>query len=99
MQGHRFVSRHIGLRPDEIQKMLSVLALDSIEALVSQAIPESVHLKRSLNLPEAASEAKALEELSKIMERNHVRKSFIGQGYYGTFVPPVILRNFFENPA
>ncbi|MDD9333708.1 MAG: glycine dehydrogenase (aminomethyl-transferring), partial [Bartonella sp.] len=62
-------------------------------------IPESVHLKRSLNLPEAASEAKALEELSKIMERNHVRKSFIGQGYYGTFVPPVILRNFFENPA
>ncbi|MCL6229486.1 aminomethyl-transferring glycine dehydrogenase [Bartonella bilalgolemii] len=99
MQEHRFVSRHIGLRPDEIQKMLSVLALDSIEALVSQAVPQSVHLKRLLNLPEAASEAQALKELSKIMERNHVRKSFIGQGYYGTSVPPVILRNFFENPA
>ncbi|OPB31897.1 aminomethyl-transferring glycine dehydrogenase [Bartonella sp. AR 15-3] len=99
MQGHRFVSRHIGLRANEIQKMLSVLAVDSIEALVSQAVPQSVHLKRSLNLPEAANEAQALEELSKIMERNHVRKSFIGQGYYGTSVPPVILRNFFENPA
>ncbi|AQX21583.1 glycine dehydrogenase (decarboxylating) alpha subunit /glycine dehydrogenase (decarboxylating) beta subunit [Bartonella sp. CDC_skunk] len=99
MQEHRFVSRHIGLRSDEIQKMLRVLALDSIEALVSQAVPESVHLKRLLNLPEAANEEKALEELSKIMERNNVRKSFIGQGYYGTFVPPVILRNFFENPA
>ncbi|AQX27771.1 MULTISPECIES: aminomethyl-transferring glycine dehydrogenase [unclassified Bartonella] len=99
MQEHLFVSRHIGLRPDEIQKMLSVLALDSMETLVSQAVPQSIHLKRLLNLPEAASEVQALEELSKIMERNHVRKSFIGQGYYGTFVPPVILRNLFENPA
>ncbi|WP_455482659.1 aminomethyl-transferring glycine dehydrogenase [Bartonella sp. B35(2025)] len=99
MQERHFFSRHIGLRPDEIQKMLGVLALDSIETLVSQAVPKSIHFERSLNLPQAASEGQALEELSKMMGHNHVHKSFIGQGYHGTWVPPVILRNLFENPA
>lgn len=94
-----FSSRHIGLRPDETQKMLDVLELDSVDALISQAVPNSIHLGRSLNLPKAASESQALEELSKMMGRNCVHKSFIGQGYHGTFVPPVILRNLFENPA
>ncbi|AGF74878.1 glycine dehydrogenase [Bartonella australis AUST/NH1] len=99
MQERRFFSRHIGPRPDEVQKMLNVLALDSIETLVSQAVPKSIYLERSLDLPEAVNEGQALEELSEMMGRNHVRKSFIGQGYYGTYVPPVILRNLFENPA
>ncbi|WP_042995595.1 aminomethyl-transferring glycine dehydrogenase [Bartonella quintana] len=99
MQERSFFSRHIGLRSDETQKMLDVLGLDCIDTLVSQAIPHSIHLGRVLNLPKAVSEGQALEELSKIMGRNHVHKSFIGQGYHGTCVPPVILRNLFENPA
>ncbi|MBB5073919.1 glycine dehydrogenase [Bartonella callosciuri] len=99
MQERHFFSRHIGLRPDETQKMLDVLGLDCIDTLVSQAVPHSIHLERSLNLPGAVSEGQALEELSKMMARNHVHKSFIGQGYHGTYVPPVILRNLFENPA
>ncbi|WP_409360941.1 aminomethyl-transferring glycine dehydrogenase [Bartonella heixiaziensis] len=99
MLERHFFSRHIGLRPDETQKMLDVLELDSLDTLVSQAVPHSIHLGRSLNLPKAVSEGQALEELSKMMGRNHVHKSFIGQGYHGTDVPPVILRNLFENPA
>ncbi|EYS90520.1 glycine dehydrogenase [decarboxylating] [Bartonella bacilliformis str. Heidi Mejia] len=99
MQERSFFSRHIGIRHSEMKEMLSTLALDSIDTLVSQAVPSSIHLNRSLDLPKAASEGQALEELSQIMGRNHLRKNFIGQGYYGTYVPPVILRNFFENPA
>ncbi|MBX4335177.1 aminomethyl-transferring glycine dehydrogenase [Bartonella raoultii] len=99
MQKRHFSSRHIGLRPDETQKMLDVLALDSLETLVSQAVPHSIRLERSLDLPKAASEEYALSELAEIMGRNKVYKSFIGQGYHGTYVPPVILRNLFENPA
>ncbi|WP_332065817.1 aminomethyl-transferring glycine dehydrogenase [Bartonella sp. CB189] len=99
MQERSFSSRHIGIRSDEIQKMLDVLSIDSVDTLISQAVPQSIYLGRSLRLPKAISEEQALEELSKIMGRNHVYKSFIGQGYHGTFVPPVILRNLFENPA
>ncbi|WP_039952399.1 aminomethyl-transferring glycine dehydrogenase [Bartonella melophagi] len=99
MQERHFFSRHIGIRPGETQEMLDVLALDSVDTLISQAIPQSIYLERPLNLPQAANEKQALEELSKMMERNRLRKNFIGQGYYGTCVPSVILRNLFENPA
>ncbi|WP_442894949.1 aminomethyl-transferring glycine dehydrogenase [Bartonella sp. CB178] len=99
MQGCDFSSRHIGIRPDEVRKMLDVLGLDSVDALIAQAVPKHIHLGRSLNLPKAISEEKALEELSNIMGKNHVYKSFIGQGYHGTCVPSVISRNLFENPA
>ncbi|WP_208436244.1 aminomethyl-transferring glycine dehydrogenase [Bartonella phoceensis] len=99
MQERYFFSRHIGLRPDETQKMLDILELDCVDTLISQAVPHSIHLEHSLKLPKAASENQALEELSKIMGKNQLHKSFIGQGYHGTYVPPVILRNLFENPA
>src|SRR6185312_686581 len=58
-----------------------------------------IRLDRPLDLPSAASEAEALGELSAMMGRNKVLKSFVGQGYHGCFLPPVIQRNLFENPA
>src|SRR5690606_18530702 len=64
-----------------------------------QAVPQSIRLGRALDLPEPVSEAEALAELAGKMSANTVLKSFIGQGYHGTHVPPVILRNMFENPA
>lgn len=99
MQELPFSSRHIGARPDEAKEMLHALNVASLEALVDEAVPQSIRLNRALNLPAAATEAVALHELHQIIEQNRVRKSFIGQGYHGTFVPSVILRNMFENPA
>jgi len=94
-----FVSRHIGPRTRDEREMLKVLGVPSVETLISQAVPRSIRLDRPLNLPQAASEAEALGELSAIMAGNKVLKSFLGQGYHGTFTPPVIQRNMFENPA
>ena len=37
--------------------------------------------------------------LKEISKENAVYRSFIGQGYYGTVTPKVILRNVFENPG
>jgi glycine dehydrogenase len=45
------------------------------------------------------TEADALAELKAMASKNKVFKSFIGQGYYGTHTPGVILRNILENPA
>ncbi|APH72028.1 aminomethyl-transferring glycine dehydrogenase [Aquibium oceanicum] len=94
-----FADRHIGPRPEDERTMLKTLGLTSRETLVSQAIPKSIRLDRPLDLPAPASEAEALAELNAVMAGNTVARSFIGQGYHGTFVPPVIQRNLFENPA
>ncbi|MDP3897113.1 MAG: glycine dehydrogenase (aminomethyl-transferring), partial [Mesorhizobium sp.] len=94
-----FASRHIGPRARDERAMLKTLGVVSVETLISLAVPKSIRLGRPLDLPAAASEAEALAELSAMMSRNEVLKSFIGQGYHGTLTPPVIQRNLFENPA
>ncbi|MDN5929176.1 MAG: aminomethyl-transferring glycine dehydrogenase [Hyphomicrobiales bacterium] len=94
-----FAVRHIGPSAQDQRAMLAALGIPSVETLITQAVPKSIRLDRLLDLPPAASEPEALGELSALMGRNKVLKSFIGQGYHGCFVPPVIQRNLFENPA
>ncbi|MFC3725710.1 aminomethyl-transferring glycine dehydrogenase [Neoaquamicrobium sediminum] len=96
---HAFHDRHIGPDTGDIDAMLARIGVPSVEALIDQAVPKSIRLDRALDLPAAASEAEALAALSAIMSRNIVMKSFIGAGYHGVEVPPVIQRNLFENPA
>ncbi|QPC92686.1 aminomethyl-transferring glycine dehydrogenase [Mesorhizobium sp. INR15] len=94
-----FSARHIGPGLNEIRAMLTTIGVPSVETLISQSVPKSIRLDRPLALPAPASEAEALDELSAIMAKNTVLKSFIGAGYHGVQVPPVIQRNLFENPA
>ncbi|MEX0347686.1 MAG: aminomethyl-transferring glycine dehydrogenase [Rhizobiaceae bacterium] len=94
-----FVNRHIGPRRDDERAMLAALGIPSRETLISATVPKSIRFDRDLDLPEAASEAEALGELEAIMSENVIAKSFIGQGYHGCNVPPVIQRNLFEYPA
>ncbi|MHA6684303.1 aminomethyl-transferring glycine dehydrogenase [Mesorhizobium sp. A556] len=96
---HPFSARHIGPSLTGTRAMLATLGVPSLETLISQAVPKSIRLDRPLDLPAPASEAEALAELSAILGRNTVLKSFIGAGYHGVDVPPVIQRNLFENPA
>src|SRR5690606_761935 len=94
-----FADRHIGPNASDVRHMLTTLGVPSVETLISQAVPQSIRLGRPLALPAPASEAEALAELSEKMNQNKVLKSFIGAGYHGVHVPPVIQRNLFENPA
>ena len=94
-----FIQRHIGITETEQAQMLKDLGLSSLDELVRQVVPDSILLRGDTNLPEPCSEQQALEELKEIAEHNIVRRSLIGQGYYGTITPSVILRNVFENPA
>ncbi|WP_322414292.1 aminomethyl-transferring glycine dehydrogenase [Mesorhizobium huakuii] len=94
-----FSARHIGPSVNDVRAMLAVIGVPSVETLISQAVPQSIRLDLPLTLPAPASEAEALAELSAIMAKNTVLKSFIGAGYHGVHVPPVIQRNLFENPA
>ncbi|TIM05681.1 aminomethyl-transferring glycine dehydrogenase [Mesorhizobium sp.] len=96
---YSFSARHIGPGLNDVRAMLATIGVPSVETLISQAVPKSIRLDRPMALPAPASEAEALAELSATMAKNTVLKSFIGAGYHGVHVPPVIQRNLFENPA
>jgi len=94
-----FIQRHIGPSESEQRKMLVDLGLSTIDELVREIVPDSILLRGDSKLPEGCSEQQALTELKDIAQHNIVKRSLIGQGYYGTITPPVIQRNVFENPA
>ncbi|MDB5751354.1 MAG: gcvP [Ramlibacter sp.] len=94
-----FVPRHIGVCESDERHMLSVVGEASRRALIDSIVPRSIARSTEMKLPPAVGEAAALAELRAIASRNKVLKSFIGQGYYGTHTPGVILRNILENPA
>ncbi len=94
-----FVNRHIGPSRGDERSMLAALGLPSRETLISSTVPSSIRQEDELDLPPPASESEALTELGEVMNGNVVAKSFIGQGYHGCHVPPVIQRNLLENPA
>ncbi len=98
-QQNEFSGRHIGPNQAEAAAMLKEIGVNSLEALISKTIPDAIRIKSDLDVPSAISEFEYLNELKKIAAKNKVFKSFIGQGYYDTITPSVILRNVFENPG
>ncbi|MBK1827129.1 aminomethyl-transferring glycine dehydrogenase [Haloferula rosea] len=94
-----FLSRHLGTMGDDTAAMLEQVGYESLAGLIDDAVPPAIRSKEVLELPEAASEAEALDRLRGIMSRNQVKKNCIGQGYHGTHVPGVIQRNILENPG
>ena len=100
LEQHRgFVDRHVGIGDKEQAEMLKVLGYPTREALIDAIVPQAIRIAAPLALPPAKGEEEALSELRAIAAKNRVFRSFIGQGYYGTYTPPVILRNVLENPA
>jgi glycine dehydrogenase len=102
-----FADRHIGPDSQAIATMLAVIGVDSLDDLAAKAVPTGILDKLTDtgdapgldHLPPAASEAEALAELRMLADSNTVAVSMIGQGYYDTLTPPVLLRNIMENPA
>ena len=94
-----FIARHIGLSPQDEAHMLSTIGEASRESLIAGIVPANIRRSAPMDLPPAIGEAAALAELRAMAAHNRVLKSFIGQGYYGTHTPGVILRNILENPA
>ncbi len=94
-----FLPRHIGPSTHDQDIMLKTIKAESLEALVESTVPSSIRLTQSLNLPEPLNEQAMLAHMKTMAGQNNVFRSYIGQGYYNTFTPPVILRNIFENPG
>ena len=102
-----FAARHIGPDSQAVAAMLDVIGVASLDELAAKAVPTGILDKLTNSgaapgldrLPSAATETEALTELRALADTNTVATSMIGQGYYDTLTPPVLLRNIMENPA
>ncbi|SMY35030.1 aminomethyl-transferring glycine dehydrogenase [Photobacterium andalusiense] len=95
----RFAQRHNGPNLSQQQQMLATIGVSSIEQLIQQTLPAAIALPEPMALPIPQSEANMLASLKQIASKNIINKSYIGQGYYNTYTPSVILRNILENPG
>ncbi|MBC8033556.1 MAG: aminomethyl-transferring glycine dehydrogenase [Chitinophagaceae bacterium] len=98
-QAIEFAERHIGPDASETVQMLKTIGAGSLEELISRTIPASIRLTGALNTAGPVSEHEYLSELKQVASKNKLFKTYIGQGYYDTITPSVILRNLFENPG
>ena len=98
-QSTEFIRRHIGPHKDETKEMLQTIGAGSLEELIKKTVPSSIRMERPLKLAPSMNEKDYLDLIKEISLKNKVCKNYIGQGYYDTIVPSVILRNVFENPG
>ena len=98
-QSNEFISRHIGPNEKDTSEMLKTIGVASIDELVKKTVPATIRMNHELNIPAAMSEHEYLGHIKEISLKNKLFSNYIGQGYYDTITPSVILRNVFENPG
>lgn len=96
---NEFVARHNGPNKSDQQKMLDAINVLNLDTLIEETVPAQIRLETPMTLDAPMSEADMLVEMKKFADLNQVKRTFIGQGYYNTFTPNVILRNVLENPG
>ncbi len=94
-----FVRRHLGPSMDDVEAMLAALGYKTLDEFIDATVPEGIRLRRTLDIGPARTEHDVLDELQTMAAKNVVARSYIGMGYHGTHVPPVIQRNILENPG
>ncbi|GAC1423160.1 MAG: aminomethyl-transferring glycine dehydrogenase [Flavisolibacter sp.] len=98
-ESKEFQDRHIGPDENQTKEMLQAIGVNSLEELIARTVPANIRMAGTLDLPSSMSEASYLNHIKEISIKNKVCKNYIGQGYFDTITPSVILRNVFENPG
>ena len=95
----QFVARHIGPPRTDINHMLAAIGFDDLEQMTKAIVPSNILMSSDMALAPAMNEESLLSHMRGLAAENTVCTSLIGQGYYGTITPPVLLRNILENPG
>jgi len=94
---NNFVARHLGIREEDLPKMLKKIGLANIDELIYQTVPDQVRLEKPLDLSDGINEFEYINHLKSLGQKNKQFRSFTGMGYYPAILPPVIQRNLLEN--
>lgn len=94
-----FIGQHLGPSDDEVSAMLTALGEEDLSSFCQSTLPTGIQLQTPLQLDTPLNEVSALKKLRQLADQNSVYKSYLGQGYYGTYTPQVIQRNLLENPG
>jgi glycine dehydrogenase len=94
-----FIYRHNSPMANDTEAMLKTIGVNSLDQLIEETIPAHIRLKERMKLPEPLSETELIGHLQAYANENKINKNYLGQGYYGTHTPYVILRNIMENPG
>ena len=92
-------NRHIGISADDEAVMLEKVGVKNLDELIKQTIPSNILIEKELELPAALTERQYASHILELGLRNKLFTTYIGQGWYDTNTPAVILRNVFENPS
>ena len=87
MAKEQFLGRHVGPRPEDVEEMLKVIGVKSVDELIEQTVPASIRLQELLDLPAPLTEDEFLARIRAVAAKNKLYRSFIGQGYYDTISP------------
>src|SRR6516162_7009559 len=98
-QANEFANRHIGPNELETRQMLKVIGVRTLDELIDKTIPSSIRNRQHLEVTQPTSEFDYLAELQQVASKNKIFKNYIGQGYYDSITPSVIMRSLFENPG
>jgi glycine dehydrogenase len=98
-QSNEFIPRHIGPNENDTKQMLKTIGEAGLSSLIDKTVPLSIRMNHSLDIPAAMGEYEYLKHIKEVSLKNKLFKNYIGQGYYDTIIPSVILRNVFENPG
>jgi glycine dehydrogenase len=99
MLTNNFLSRHVGPRNTELQKMCKTIGVQSVEQLIDETVPSTIRLKNPLPLPEGINELEMMNRMKELASKNQNFRTYIGMGYYASIMPGVIQRNILENPG
>ncbi len=99
LQNREFAGRHLGPRDRDVPDMLQTIGVTDMDELIARTVPDAIRMQHRLDTPPAMSEAEYLRFIKDVSMKNQVFRTYIGQGYYDTHTPSVILRNVFENPG
>ncbi|SFR54355.1 glycine dehydrogenase [Robiginitalea myxolifaciens] len=95
----QFAYRHLGIRSEDLEYMLTSIGAESLDQLIEETVPEGIRLQAAMDLSPALSEFEFLQHIQELAGANKLFKNYIGMGYHPTVTPSVIKRNILENPG